>query len=178
MSTTPWSVLHVVAHHEKRVAQHLDARSLTHYLPLYTERSRWSDRSVIVERPLFTGYVFIRFTPQERLAVISTPGVIRLLGDHPSEMVSAEEIDKIREGLRSGYLLRPHPVVSVGTHVRVRVGVFSGVEGVVTELRPQCKVILRLAAIRQCFSLQLDLDQIELIQPPITGTAQRPAFAR
>ena len=79
MFESPWHVLHVAANHEKRVAQHLTVRSLEHYLPLYTVRSKWTDRVVNLERPLFAGYVFVRYSPQARLAVVSTPGVLRLL---------------------------------------------------------------------------------------------------
>lgn len=158
-----WRVLHVIANHEKRVAQHLAVRSVEHYLPVYIERSRWTDRSVQLERPLFMGYVFLRFSPPKRLSVISTPGVIRLLGDSDSQRVSPIELDRIRESLASGHSLRPHPAIPVGTQVRIRSGVFEGVLGIVTELRQQCKVVLWLAAVQQCFSLEIGLDQIEVM---------------
>ncbi len=163
MHENPWHVLHVIANHEKKVAQHLTARSLEHYLPLYTEQSRWSDRSVILERPLFVGYVFVRFPAPNRLAVISTPGVIRLLGDTTSTTVSSCEIDRIRLGLAEGYLLRPHPRLAIGTPVRVRRGLFEGADGVVSEIRQRCKVILTLSAVRQCFSLEVDGDDLEVL---------------
>ena len=167
MFDSPWRVLHVVANHEKRVARHLTARSLEHYLPLYAVRSKWTDRVVDLERPLFAGYVFVRFPREERISVVSAPGVLRLLGGGVGETVSAAEIERIREGLASGYILRPHPTVSVGELVRVHRGVFAGVEGVVTELRHQCKVIIALAATRQCFSLEMDLDDIEVLRKPV-----------
>src|SRR5258708_15705247 len=158
-----WHVLHVIAHHEKRVAQHLSVRLIEHYLPLYTERSRWTDRSVQLERPLFMGYVFIRFSPQERLSVISTPGAIRLLGDSDTQRVSPIELDRIRESLTRGYSLRPHTCIPVGTRVRIRSGVFEGVQGVVTEFRRQCKVVIGLTAVQQGFSLEIGLDDIEVM---------------
>jgi transcription antitermination factor NusG len=164
MFESPWHVLHVIANHEKRVAQHLVVRSVEHYLPLYTERSRWTDRTVVLERPLFTGYVFVRFSPPARLSVISVPGVLHLLGDDAKDTVSAAEIDRIRDGLASGCLLRPHHGVSVGTRVRVRNGVFAGVEGVVTEVRRRCKVVIALAAIRQFFSLEVEIGEVEVLK--------------
>lgn len=170
MYESPWHVLHVIANHEKKVAQHLSVRALEHYLPLYTERSKWTDRSVTLERPLFTGYVFVRFSHEARLTVVSTPGVIRLLGDHESDMVSAEEIERIRNGLASGCLLRPHPHVSLGTPVRVRSGVFEGVEGIVTEFRHQCRVIIALSAVKQCFSLEVELADIEVLRKTAIAT--------
>lgn len=164
MTEGPWHVLHVVANHEKRVAQHLAVRSLEHYLPLYTERSRRVDRSIQLERPLFTGYVFIRFPLESRIAVISTPGVLRLLGNDDRDTVSASEIERIRNGLASGCLMRPHRGVSRGTRVRVHGGVFEGVEGVVTELRRPCNVIIALASTQQAFSLTVELGDIEVIK--------------
>jgi len=174
MNNTLWNVLHVISNHEKRIAQHLVVRSVEHYLPLYTERVKWTDRTVVAERPLFSGYVFVRFSAQTRLPVISTPGVLRVLGDGESDMVSCTELDKIRAGLASGLLLRPHPTVNVGTRVRVRDGAFAGAEGVVIELRHPCRVIITLAAIRQSFSLDVKLNDLEVLQRSVSRLGLRP----
>lgn len=174
----PWHVLYVHSNYEKRVAQHLMVRSVEHYLPLYRERVKWTDRTVVTERPLFSGYVFARFAAAARITVISTPGVVRSLGDDEGSLVNCAELDRIREGLSSGLLLRPHPCASVGQRVRVRNGIFGGVEGIVTEFRQQCKVIISLAAVRQCFSLELELGDIEILKKPVVSATQslQPAF--
>jgi transcription antitermination factor NusG len=168
MDRSPWHVLHVLSNHERRVVQHLVSRNVDHYLPLYTERVKWTDRSVVAERPLFTGYVFAHLLPENRVSVISTPGVLRVLGNDPREMVSAEELDNIRDGLSTGLLLRPHAQVKEGTPVRVRDGVFAGAEGVVAELRRQSRVIITLAAVNQCFSLDMELGDLEVLTKPVT----------
>ena len=174
---SPWHVLHVISNHEKRVAQHLVVRSVEHYLPLYTDRVKWTDRTAIVERPLFSGYVFARCSHQTRLSVITVPGVLRLLGDEERDMVSCAELDKIRDGLASGLLLRPHPSLSVGTRVRVRGGVFAGTEGVVTEFRHQCRVIMTLDAVRQCFSLEVELSDLEVLNKSVFKPGLKPVQA-
>ncbi len=170
-----WCVLHVTANHEKRVVQHLDARAVENYLPLYNERSQWTDRAVQLQRPLFAGYVFTRFTPQQKLSILSVPGVLRLLCGNGYQTVSCEELDRIRLGLEHGYVLRPHPCVSIGTHVRVHGGVFDGVHGLVTELRRECKVVIGLSAVQQCFSLEVQADQLEVLNmPPRLAAGRRP----
>ncbi len=163
MTVQPWRVLHVIANHEKRVVRHLASRGLEHYLPLYSLKSRWSDRTVELERPLFPGYVFTRFRATERIAVLGTPGVFSLLGDEDLGTVSAEEIERIREALAAGHTLRPHPALLKGTRVRVRNGVFEGSEGLVAEFRGQCKVILTVKAIHQCFALCVESGDIEVV---------------
>ena len=179
MQCGSWHVLHVLSNHEKRVAQHLIVRSVEHYLPIYTERVRWTDRTVVAERPLFSGYVFVRSSLQTRFLIISTPGVLHLLGDGDKDTVSSEELDKIREGLSRGMPLRPHPEIAVGTRVRVRNGIFAGAVGVVTDLRHQCKVIISLAAIQQSFSLEVEIDDLEILAKPAFRPAlsQLPAYA-
>src|ERR1017187_7938532 len=174
MNSSPWHVLHVISNHEKRVAEHLTVRSVEHYLPLYSERVKWTDRTGVAERPLFSGYVFARVPSQDRIAVISTPGVLRLLGDEKRNMVSGEDIEKIRAGLSSGLLLRPHADVTVGVRVRVRGGIFEGAEGIVTELRHRCRVIITLSAIHQCFSLEIGLDDLRLLDLPVSTPASKP----
>jgi transcription antitermination factor NusG len=170
----PWQVLHVRSNFEKRVAEHLAVRAVEHYLPLYSERVKWTDRTVITERPLFSGYVFVRYSPNERITVISIPGVVCTLGDDAMNLVSSSELDKIREGLAGGLILCPHPCISVGTRVRIRSGIFEGVEGLVMEFRQQCKVVIALAAVQQCFSLEVELGDIEVASNPTMKVAGGP----
>jgi transcription antitermination factor NusG len=174
--SSPWQVLHVRSNFERRVAQHLSVRSIQHYVPLYRERVKWTDRTVVTERPLFPGYVFARYSSQTKLAVITTPGIVRLLGDEEGDLVSSDELQKIRDGLADGLLLRPHPNVSVGTKVKIRQGLFMGFEGVVTEFRQQCKVVIALAAVRQCFSLELDALDVEVLKKPVVTVGPTPTY--
>lgn len=173
----PWQVLRVRSNFEKNVALHLSVRCVESYVPLFRERVKWTDRTVFTDRPLFCGYVFARFLPDSRIRVISTPGVVRSLSDREQNMVSNEEVERIREGLASGLTLRPHRELAVGTRVRVRSGVFEGVEGVVKELHQKCKVIVTLAAVQQAFSLEVELADLEVLKekPPVRAVLRQQA---
>jgi len=41
---------------------------------------RWSDRMKEFDVPLFPGYLFCRMNPHNRLPVLTTPGVIQIVG--------------------------------------------------------------------------------------------------
>jgi transcription antitermination factor NusG len=166
MHTDSWNVVQVVANHEKRVARQLAVRTVEHYLPLYTERSQWSDRTVTLQRPLFPGYVFVRYEPGTRISVLSAPGILRILGPDGQALVDSVEIERIRQALASGQVLRPHPGLTIGTHVRVCRGIFQDAEGIVTELRRHCSVVIALSAVQQYFSLEADLSDIEVLSKP------------
>lgn len=166
MNNVPWHVLQVISNHERKVLQHLAVQSLEYCLPCYTERVRWSDRTVVTERPLFPGYVFARLFRQSRVSAISIPGVLRILGNEERDLVSSAELEQIRAALEQGLILRPHPGIPIGTRVRVHSGVFAGVEGIVTEFRQECRVVINLAAINQSFSLEVEAGNIDVLKPP------------
>jgi hypothetical protein len=44
------------------------------------------------------------------------------------------------------------------------------VEGVVTDFRHRCKVVIALAAVKQCFSLEVDLRDIDVLKKTVAGT--------
>ncbi len=158
-----WRVLHVLHNREKKVALHLRNRSIECFLPLYAERSRWSDRTVMLERPLFPGYVFVSFARGERRSVISSPGVMRILGNEKGDAVEHVEIERIRTAISDGQVLRPSPPIWPGIRVRVINGVFTGTEGLVTELRGNCKVIMSMVAVKQCYSLETNIGDLEIL---------------
>ena len=157
----PWHAVQVLTNHEKQVTQHLSSRSVEHYLPVYTEKSKWTDRTVTLHRPLFPGYVFIRLAPEQRLRVISTPGVLHLLGKGTEGAIPGAEIERIRTALAKGYALKPHAQLAKGMRVRLKQGVFAGIEGKVTEVRNNCTVVLALSGVDQYFSLTAGIDDID-----------------
>src|SRR5580704_13499236 len=92
-----WYGLHTQSRHEKIVAQRLQERGVTTFLPLVTEVRRWCDRQKSVELPLFGCYVFAKFAPNrtERLRVLRVDGVFGLVGARgegvpiPDEQIAA-----------------------------------------------------------------------------------------
>ena len=55
-----WYAVHTRSRHEKLVAERLQERGMTAFLPLVKETHRWSDRKKTVELPLFSCYIFVR----------------------------------------------------------------------------------------------------------------------
>jgi transcription antitermination factor NusG len=97
----------VNANHEKKVSRFLSAHNVDHYLPLYAEHSQWSDRTALVERPLFPGYLFVRIAPEQRRVVLRAPGVV-CLADERNGLGTLTDIDieRLREAAAREY--RPH----------------------------------------------------------------------
>src|SRR5690242_8121340 len=103
-----WFALTVKAQHEKAVEAYLRANALEGYAPRYRAQRRWSDRIKTVERPLFPGYVFCRFSFMERLKVLGAPGVGSIVGfGGVPAIVQESEINAMKAAIASGLPIAP-----------------------------------------------------------------------
>ncbi len=75
----PWYVLYTKPRNEKKVAQRLSEAGYTVYCPLQKIRRQWSDRTKVVEEPLFKSYLFIQIEDHRRDEVFTFPGTVRYL---------------------------------------------------------------------------------------------------
>lgn len=160
-----WKAAYTRQHHEKSVAAHLVERGVECFLPLYTEEHLWTNnRKAILELPLFPNYLFIRVSPQSRIRVLRTPGVIDIVGKNLiTDRITDEEI----EVLRSGLPLRnpkPHPF-ALGENVRIASGPLSGMQGVVLRQKGSLRVVLTVPLIRQSVSVEIAAEELESLCP-------------
>src|SRR3954470_22603676 len=75
-----WFALKVKPRFDKAVARALRIKGYDTLLPLYKKRYQCGARSKTSEVPLFPGYVCCHFDFQARLPILTTPGVIHVLG--------------------------------------------------------------------------------------------------
>ncbi len=157
-----WYAVSVFPRHEKRVARLLDARGTTYLLPLYSSVRRWKDRRRQVEMVLFPGYVFVSIRLEERVGVLTLPGVARFVTFRGQPAVVPEhEIQAIGSSARSGLAVQPHPYLQKGRHVRVRSGPMAGVEGILVRRRDKLRVILSVNLIMRSVAAEVDEADIE-----------------
>jgi transcription antitermination factor NusG len=166
----PWFAVYTRSRHERRVAETLEQRGFESYLPLMARVSEWHDRKKTVYWPLFPGYVFVRFKPEDASTVLSIPGSVQLIGvaGRPAP-IPDDEIDNVRLFAacleETGVVPVSSPSVELGERVVVRGGPFAGVRGVVLEYRGVERVLIQigLSSIGQSLKIELDTESIEAI---------------
>jgi|HubBroStandDraft_2_1064218.scaffolds.fasta_scaffold118617_2 transcription antitermination factor NusG len=162
--TQRWFTVYTCANHEKTVAKRLDARSVEHFLPIYTSVARWKDRRVKLDLPLFPGYLFVRLEAGERLHVLEVPGVVRLVGFNGQPYpVPDAEIESLRAGIQNDLRFVPHPYLNVGSRVRVKRGPLEGIEGILLRRKNVYRVVLSLHLIARSAAVEVDAADIERI---------------
>jgi transcription antitermination factor NusG len=151
-----WYALTVGPRKEKLTAQALRTRGFEDFLPLYSLRNQWSDRIRKIERPLFQGYVFCRFNPIERQAVLKTPDVVSIVGfGKTPEPVDDTEIAALQAVCESGLDAMPYPTLATGSKVRLNDGPLKGLEGVFVEDK-KTRLILSLTLLQRSVVVEID----------------------
>jgi transcription termination/antitermination protein NusG len=162
-----WFALQVAPRREKRVASILEYKGHEAFLPTYQVRRNWSDRIKTLDQPMFPGYVFCRVQKTGTGLVLATPGVIRVVsfGGKPCPIAN-EEIDSLQRIGRSGGDVEPYPFTQVGQKVQITQGPFSGVVGVVVQVRNQRRLVVAVETIFKAVSIAIDaLDVTRVVDP-------------
>jgi len=156
-----WFALHVRTRFESSVAAHLQGKGYELFLPMYTEKRRWSDRMQEVELPLFPGYVFCRFDPQARLPILVTPGVIGVVGTGKTPIaIAEEEIAGIQAVVNSGLPSQPWPYLQVGEQVRIESGPLNGLTGILEEIKGRHRLILAVTLLQRSVAVEIDMASV------------------
>jgi transcription antitermination factor NusG len=100
-------------------------------------------------------------TPHERLRVLQVPAVVQLVTFNglPAS-VPEEEIEALRTAVRLGRA-QPHPYLSVGDRVRIKVGPLKGLEGVLVRHKSSSRIIVNVDFISRSVSVELEPSDLE-----------------
>jgi len=158
MPEPQWFAIHTVAKHEKRVTKQLQDKHVDTFLPLLPEIHRWSDRQAKVDVPLFSCYTFVRIMPaaEERLPVLTTPGVLSFVGSQRvGTPIPDREIENLKTAIKQGPCV-PHPFISAGTRVRIRDGALAGVEGILVSQDKNRSLVVSVQLLQRSVSIKLE----------------------
>jgi transcription antitermination factor NusG len=160
-----WYAVQTCANHEKRVLQQLGQRTFESYLPLYVSVRRWKDRRICLELPLFPGYVFVRLALRDRMRILQTPSVVRLVGfgGQPAALPDLE-MEALRQRLTREMRLQPHPYLKIGHRVRVRSGPLQGLEGILVRKKSGSRFVMSLDLIMRSVAAEIDVAELESVR--------------
>jgi transcription antitermination factor NusG len=153
----PWYALRVQSRFGSLASATLRGKGYEEFFPLYRSRRRWSDRMKELELPLFPGYSFCRFDVSHRLPILTTPGVIGIvgIGKIPAP-VDLDEIEAVRLILRSGLAAQPWPLLRVGSKVYIERGPLAGLEGIVTNTDKVFRLIVSVSLLQRSVAVEID----------------------
>lgn len=152
-----WFALQTRSRHEKVVRDELAKRNIEHFLPTITRLSQWKDRKKQVEFPLFHGYCFARFALNERLPVLQSTGVVRIVScDGRPEPIPLAEINSLMILMTNRARYDLHPFMREGSLVEVVRGPLQGARGRLLRCAKLCRVVISISLIQQAVAVEID----------------------
>lgn len=161
-----WYAVYNIVRHEKTACMRVADKRIETFLPLRKVLSRWKDRNKIVHIPLFPGYFFIYICPssQDQLAVLTTPGVVKILGNGGNLFpIPSNQITAIQTLLTTNLEFQPDEYDLTGREAIVIRGPLNGILGKVIERRGKHRLIISIDLIQRSVAAEVDIRDIELI---------------
>lgn len=154
-----WYAIQVRRNHERVTATHLEDRGYETFLPLYKSKRRWSDRVKELDLPLFSGYLFCHMDPARRLAALTSPGVVRIVGVGREPIpVEEQEIAAVRAIVESKLQTEPHDYLQVGERVRIGQGPLRGLSGILLAIDDQHRLVVGVTLLKRSVAVTIEGD--------------------
>jgi len=162
--TPSWYVLHTKSRFENVVFDGLVRKHVDAFLPKIKVRSRRRDRRVMIEVPLFPGYVFVKtdLYPHHHLDILKTAGAVRLIGTKGGPVpVEEDTVESLKIMVTSSTAVSAGNQLKKGDRVVVVSGPLTGVTGTFVRYRGKERVIVNVEALGQHAGVDVDEKDVE-----------------
>jgi transcription antitermination factor NusG len=162
MSELLWFVAHTKPRCEKKLVRHCRREELEATLPTYRASHKYPRKTVVFEKPLFPGYVFLRIPDEQRGKVYQSDCVANLLEVNDQKQF-ARQLSEILCALDTGLEICLAPAIGEGMKVKIKSGPLEGMDGWVERRYGMSTVLLRLDFISQAAAVKVEATDLELI---------------
>jgi len=165
-----WYALYVRSNFEKVTEQCLKGKGYQAFSPFYQTLRKRSDRTAKLDLPLFPGYVFCYFDSNRRLPILTTPGIVHIVGaGNIPEPVALSEIRSIQRVADSGRPVQPWPFLRQGQRVRIEAGPLAGTEGTLLRVKDELRLVVSMTLLQRSVAVEVDQDSVR----PLFDRVQR-----
>ncbi len=165
-----WFALQVRCRSEFAISSLLKEKGFPILLPFYRCRKARGSRMELRELPLFAGYVFCQFDPLRRLPIITTPGVIHIVGLGKTPVpVENSEIEALQHITRAGVALQPCDYLKVGNKVRIEEGPLKGVEGILIDKRNSRRLVVSVTLLKRSVAVEVGCESVSMLETEGSG---------
>jgi transcription antitermination factor NusG len=159
-----WFVVYTRPNHEKKIAleiEQLKMKSCESYLPVKRIMRKWCDRVKKIEVPLFSNYLFVKSTNENRALLFNMPGIIRFVSFEGKPVtISDGEIERIKLIETNAKSIETESYHCAGKEVTISRGAFAGITGTVIKKLNESRFVIRVPLLRQAVSVQISEDDL------------------
>ena len=161
-----WYALRTRTCFERKICNQVRSKSYEAYVPVTRERRQWSDRSKIIELPMFPGYVFVRSVSNtsDRLPILQTAGAYGFVTFNGMvARIPDQQIGDLRRIEEQNSAWTPHAFLQAGQRVRVRGGCLDGLEGILITDRGK-KLVISIEPMQRSIAVDIATYELDLVQ--------------
>ena len=162
MSDLLWFVAHTRPRCEKKLTKFCQEHGLSATLPCYRVAHKYRGATVVFQKPLFPGYVFLHLENKDRQKVYQSDFVANLLEVFDQQML-ASQLEDILRALDTEMEIRLAPAIGEGSRVKIKHGPLRGIDGWVEKRHGTNVVLLRLDFIGQAAAVKVEATDLELV---------------
>ena len=144
------------------VREQLQQKHIEVFLPTIAKWSRWKDRKKKIDWPLFPGYCFARFNPQDRMPILKCTGVVSIVSvEGEPAPIPDHQLEGIRRVIESELAFDPVPMLQEGMLVEVVHGPLKGVFGRLLRKSDKARLVLSVDLIGKGVSVEVDAADVK-----------------
>jgi transcription antitermination factor NusG len=162
VSNLVWFVAHTRPRCEKKLLRFCERNGLTAKLPCYRAAHKYRGKTVVFQKPLFPGYVFLQIGVEQRGKAYGSDHLANLLEVADQELF-LRQLDDVLRAVETDFEIRLAPRIGEGMRVKIKHGPLRGVEGWVEQRYGMNTVLLRMDFIGQAAAVKLDATDLETI---------------
>jgi transcription antitermination factor NusG len=161
-----WYAVQTRARHELRIGRELQQRGIRGFVPTLREAHQWSDRTKVLEVPLFSCYVFVNLeaSAAQHLEVLKMPGVYHFVRVNGAPApIPDSQIESMQAVFANNLQLSSCSFLQIGQKVRIRGGALDGVEGILAANKGAHKLVISVDLLQQSLEVTVEGYAIEPI---------------
>ena len=161
-----WHIVVTRSRFEKKCNTLLELNGIESFLPMRNVLVKYSDRNKWVSKPLFPGYIFVKFSTNERFLALSIDGMARIVRfENKDYIVNESVINGVKNRLSENKELELISTSNLvlGAKIKIIDGPFAGTNGVLIKAKGKSKILVEIEAINQGFLLELSENSISKI---------------
>ncbi len=166
-SMLQWYAVYTKPRGEKKLRDALNKKSIETYLPLLSEKKKWSDRYKIISSPLFASYLFVKIDlHQDSLRILQEPNSVQFvhysgkparIDDETIEMIRLfldEYPDKIK--------IEQEAKLRKGNILEIKRGPFAGRKVTVEKVKNEYYVVVQLPMLNRTVLMEVKKEDLVL----------------
>lgn len=150
-----WWAVYTKSRQEKALARHLIGHQVPFYLPLIPKDNMIRGRRVRSHVPLFSGYIFLFGSQDERVTTLTTNRISRILPVSDQDQLR-RDLANVHHLIERNAALAVEQRLTPGDKVRIKTGSLRGMEGVVVKRHGKTRLLVAVNYLRQGVSVEID----------------------